>query len=1352
MARDVVSFIRKRQAIESEYAKALSKLCVQMKDTVPADKRVALQGGEETDLFGSVLGTWYSVLEEAHQAAMVQEHLAAELGHRAADPLQARLKDLETQRKQLVQDGQRDSKELQESYTALKKVKSVYDGLRKESDEIVAKHEESKNNHMSKEKDVSKLKGKADAALEKANTALKQFNQKESECKKQQEVFFQHRMPDILALCQHVEEERCRAVRDTFVTMKDVIEDRFQRLATLSERFARAVSSIDIHVDMEEFISNTAGDRSVSVMSLLYPSKKGRLFVHKRGEAADRWRQQFLVLMNDQQLLYLFDSEDSTKPRSIVSISSGDRTVRPVDESLFGRPNCFQIISNDDTLYFQAEDDNERREWLNKLLNISIGQKFTRRELVSRHVTSLHLRVIEAKKLSKSGDLYCLVRLDSELQARTQTRKDTNAPFWSEEFFFDEVPASVGNLEIVIMNSKRDLGSAFGFNPKDTEVGVVSVPISSLSSDSVFEDWINVFTEASSIGFEASLRARIKFSDQLIKPLASYQPMLDLLDEPTFITSLSTVIPAADRENLARTLIQIAHGSDRVQQFIVRLIKDEIASTDDPNIIFRGNSLATKTIDQFMKLVGMKYLHNTLSSVIKSIYDSKTAAEVDPTRVSNPNDLKQNWRRLLVFMNHTWDAILHSLDSCPMALRAVFRAITTFTNNKFGADSVSQYTAVSGFFFLRFMCPAILNPKLFDMMPTHPEEHTARTLTLIAKTLQNLGNLVEFGAKEPFMVDMNEFIAANLDKMKQCITMISLVPSGVEPKADLGSVDLARHAAVLHHFLEGNFAAVVSTSPLSEDPDVARKLKMALETLSSAADSSISLNELETKVTAIALYDYIAQREDELSFSEGDTIILISTEIEDAEGWCIAQHNGNTGLVPLTYVWIDDSTSSADGANPAQPNSDTHQYDPVAVEAASVADPIYESIDSRAPSKPAPRAVSSSAETSGDSGPSQADKERAERMRQVQLKAYAESHTAPPLPPLSKSMAPTATTATTTTTAATTTTAEGGSITLASVAALLESDTASQRDRSNSGGKPAFPPPARGVTTTQFRPKLGSVSVNNARPAQTTVKAPLDPAAVYALPQKSANTPTSAASLEIQRERERSERADQERAELEAEGLAGVTGNGRTLLVKPKAAARSSVSNASSTTSSSPTASSSSPSGASPSPAFAPPIPNVPKPNLAASSQAGPAASSLSRQTSLPVESTPPTTVNQRRSVFGAAANDSNSTAAPPSIAGLKKPTLGNASGPTPPSQLPAKPSNLVGSSTTSASSTTAASTAKPPALVAKPAALVNKAPSGPPDKLPPKPAAVADKSQPAPGDESEKPAWFKDFQKKAGN
>lgn len=36
----------------------------------------------------------------------------------------------------------------------------------------------------------------------------------------------------------------------------------------------------------------------------------------------------------------------------------------------------------------------------------------------------------------------------------------------------------------------------------------------------------------------------------------------------------------------------------------------------------------------------------------------------------------------------------------------------------------------------------------------------------MAKTIQSLSNLVQFGEKEPYMKDMNSFILENLDEMK----------------------------------------------------------------------------------------------------------------------------------------------------------------------------------------------------------------------------------------------------------------------------------------------------------------------------------------------------------------------------------------------------------------------------------------------------------------------------------------------------------------------------------------------------------------------------------------------------------
>lgn len=61
----------------------------------------------------------------------------------------------------------------------------------------------------------------------------------------------------------------------------------------------------------------------------------------------------------------------------------------------------------------------------------------------------------------------------------------------------------------------------------------------------------------------------------------------------------------------------LTSGNSIVPKCCVYKLIAEIDTTNNPDIIFRGNSIATKVVDVYMKFVGMNYLKVTLQKKIR---------------------------------------------------------------------------------------------------------------------------------------------------------------------------------------------------------------------------------------------------------------------------------------------------------------------------------------------------------------------------------------------------------------------------------------------------------------------------------------------------------------------------------------------------------------------------------------------------------------------------------------------------------------------------------------------------------------------------------------------------------------
>lgn len=85
---------------------------------------------------------------------------------------------------------------------------------------------------------------------------------------------------------------------------------------------------------------------------------------------------------------------------------------------------------------------------------------------------------------------------------------------------------------------------------------------------------------------------------------------------------------------------------------------------------------------------------------------------------------------------------------------------------------------MGAFIFLRFFCPAIVAPEVEGLVASPPPKEMRRGLLLIAKVIQNLANNVLFGAKEPYMYPLNDFLAGNIYKVTTFLREISVRISG----------------------------------------------------------------------------------------------------------------------------------------------------------------------------------------------------------------------------------------------------------------------------------------------------------------------------------------------------------------------------------------------------------------------------------------------------------------------------------------------------------------------------------------------------------------------------------------------
>ncbi|KAI9091796.1 hypothetical protein DFS34DRAFT_653256 [Phlyctochytrium arcticum] len=936
--RELVGFWRRRQEIEQEYGVALAELC----QSYHKNAWDGLRPHTYTPLYptpGSPeavrsqllsMRLWTDVWESADQLHLLAEghiQVASQLQRTVIDPMQGHIREMESMRKAHLEQGRALTRQLQDTYTEYRRAKQEYDTAQASASEMIDSLSKAQL-RQEKKRDLEKLQAKASGAIERVTVSAEALRRCEDKKVNAQQVFYEQMMPALDKEVRAYEEKRLNLIRKGMLDMTTLDVADIDARGAILRNVQVMLSEAEVVQDMAIFEKYHLGNQeermdvsTVSVRSLVNPLKAGRVYV-KRGDTVNGWATNYFVVMNDG-LLYCFDGEDSEQPVEVVSLNRGQ--IWSIDDSYFGRANCFQLILDltpvlEDgqgrgipisvsssnmtglttiaaqqsqgqyppmspqsggqqsslplpvqriTYNIIAESGNDKHEWISTLRKFCVccskcqaayGLSSMTASLgalnISPPVRSIRLWVMEAKELkspnanNKSISSYCVVLFNDVKQARTGIKVD-ESPFWGEEFRFNDIPPCRSRLRLLFFNA------ATAKMQRDTEIGYVSINLSTLKPNRKFEEWYQIRpfnTRSSSPQLShpepvGAVRIAYILSNDQSLPMALYEEFIQIILEPSYTVfrCLGTWLPAA-REELAKTMLNILLAHERDDEGVISLTRHEIESTEDPNIIFRGNSVATKILDQYMKLLGQDYLHLTLTSLIRGVYTSKESCEVDPSRLQpgkESEQLKRNWKRLLNHVTIFWEAIQRSAEACPPELVTVFADMRKTAGDRF-IDPQIKYAAVSGFIFLRFFCPAILSPKLFGIMNDHPDAATARTLTLIAKILQNLANLTEFEGKEPHMSPCNTWIASRVEDMRNYIEQISTVPDRPrQTRYPKPRVDLRREAAVMHHCISERWAEVkknieAMAASQNEDSEKLQKLVPIMEKLKVAAHEQMS--------------------------------------------------------------------------------------------------------------------------------------------------------------------------------------------------------------------------------------------------------------------------------------------------------------------------------------------------------------------------------------------------------------------------------------------------------------------------------------------------------------------------------
>ncbi|XP_046524377.1 ras GTPase-activating protein 4B isoform X3 [Equus quagga] len=224
----------------------------------------------------------------------------------------------------------------------------------------------------------------------------------------------------------------------------------------------------------------------------------------------------------------------------------------------------------------------------------------------------LRCSVLEARDLAPkdrngASDPFVRVRYNGRTQ-ETSVVKKSCYPRWNETFEFE---LKEGAAEALCVEAwDWDLVSRNDF------LGKVVVNVQRLWAAQQEEGWFRLQPDQSKSRREegnlGSLQLEVRLRDETVLPSSCYQPLVQLLcrEVKLGVQGPGQLIPLIEemtstecRQDVATNLLKLFLGQGLAKDFLDLLFQLELGRTSEANTLFRSNSLASKSMESFLKAV-----------------------------------------------------------------------------------------------------------------------------------------------------------------------------------------------------------------------------------------------------------------------------------------------------------------------------------------------------------------------------------------------------------------------------------------------------------------------------------------------------------------------------------------------------------------------------------------------------------------------------------------------------------------------------------------------------------------------------------------------------------------------------